>query len=763
MASSAPDHLRTPGLISNRPCYEGIKVERPQGDPARTEAAFATWNRGKRSLVLDLKSRDDQRLAQDLVSTADVLIENFRPGVADRLGIGYQRLSQANPHLIYCSLPGFGEGSPQRSQRGWEPIIGAATGAYSTVDGEPDPLFLPLPLASTFAAILGSVSVAMALVARDRTGKGQRIEVPLHNAMFSAMGRHLVKLHDFETPDLFMLPRMIMARQYQCADGRWVQNHGMYRRFVGQFLQAAGHPEWLDELMDGYGKSLDPAVGEMWLERFQNIFQQKTAKEWEDVINAAGGACTVCKTIDEWMVHEHAVEAGMVVEIDDAKLGPMKQPGVQVRLRGTPGAIQGRAPTLGEHPHQILTELNSTDSRKPSAPPGTTGNAGNILSVLEGVRVLDLPIVLAGPTCGRTLGEFGADVIKIDDPARPYDVAGNVDVNRGKRSILLDLKSQQGKDVFWRLVETADVLVENNRKGAMDRMGLGYLEVKKRKPDIVYASLNAFGYDGPWSQRPGWEQLAQATSGIQVRRGSRDGAPKLLPYPVNDYGTGLLGAYAVALALHERNRTGQGQSVDSGLTLTACLLQSPYFLDYQGFQRREPEGVGVRGNSALSRLYATADGWLYLHAPEETDWDNLTSINEFSPLGGDARFTSAKNRRDNDEHLSFELAQIFKFKDRSEWVTLLESGGVSATENLAIADFRDDPHVRQAGLIVTRDHPGRGLTDHLGSTVVLSGTPMRLGRTTPVLGAETTEILREAGYDAPEIETLLAAKVAVQV
>lgn len=738
---------------------EVIKVERPGGDPARSQAAFGTWNRGKRSVVLDLKSKSGQQSAQDLVAAADVLIENFRPGVAKRLGIGYPQLAEANPHLIYCSLPGFGEGSPQRDQRGWESIIGAATGAYSQVEGDTGPLFLPLPVASTFAAILGSVSVAMALVARDRTGQGQRIEVPLYNAMFAAMGRHLVKLHDFETTDLFMLPRMTMARQYQCADGRWVQNHGMYRRFIGQFLEAAGHTEWLEELVGAYGKPLDPAVGQMWLERFQEVFRQKTAKEWEDAINAAGGACTVCKTIDEWMVHEHAVAAGMVVEIDDAQHGPMKQPGVQVRLRGTPGAIQGRAPTLGEHTQQVLDGLKAGDRRKPAVP---SGAAENILGVLEGVRVLDMAIVLAGPTCGRTLGEFGADVIKIDDPLRPYDVTGNVDVNRGKRSILLDVKSREGKEVFWRLVESADVVVENNRMGAMDRMGLGYQDVKARKPDIVYASLNAFGYDGPWSQRPGWEQLAQATSGIQVRRGGRDAAPKLLPYPMNDYGTGLLGAYAVALALHERNRTGQGQSVDSGLTMTACLLQSPYFLDYQGFQRQEPEGLGVRGVSALSRLYAAADDWLFLQAPGETDWLNLTGINEFSALAGDPRFASAENRRENDAALAGELVEILKFKHRGEWVRLLASVGVSATENLSIEDFRDDAHVRQAGLIVTREHPGRGLTDHLGPTAVLSATPMRLGRTTPVLGAETTEILREAGFSAADIESLITAKVAVQ-
>ena len=142
---------------------EVIKVERPGGDPGRAEPAFATWNRGKRSVVLDLKSAEGQRAAQELVAMADVLIENFRPGVASRLGIGFQEVSQANPGLVYCSLPGFGEDSPRRDQQGWEPIVGAATGAYFAVEGDPDPLYLPLPVASTFAAILGSVSVTMAL------------------------------------------------------------------------------------------------------------------------------------------------------------------------------------------------------------------------------------------------------------------------------------------------------------------------------------------------------------------------------------------------------------------------------------------------------------------------------------------------------------------------------------------------------------------------------------------------------------------------
>ena len=748
------------GMLLAEQGADVIKVERPGGDPARSEPAFATWNRGKRSVELDLKSKDDLKRAYGLINWADVLIENFRPGVADRLGIGYDA-AKDNPGLIYCSLPGFGEDSPYRHERGWEPIVGAATGAHQGVAGMNEPLFLPLPSASTFAAIIGSVSVAMALNARHRTGKGQRIEVPLHSAMFAAMGRHLSSFHDINPPDLFTLPRNVMSHQYQCADGRYVQNHGMYQRFASQFLQAAGRPEWIEDLEDLYGAEVSPETIEMWKERVENLFLEKTAKEWEDAIAETGGACTICKTVDEWLVHEHAIAGGMVVEVDDAKYGRMKQPGAPVRLRGTPGAAPVRAPKLGEHTETALAEVTLSLS-KGAAPRVAPSGGENILSALEGIRVLDLCIVLAGPTCGRTLGEFGADVIKIDDPSRPYDYGGNLDVNRGKRSIQIDLKKEEGRQVFWKLLETADVVVENIRKGSLARLGLGYDEVRKRRPDIVYASLNAFGYDGPWAGRPGWEQLAQATTGIQVRRGGRDAAPQLLPYPMNDYATGLLGAYSVALALHERQRTGRGQSVDGGLALTACLLQSPYFLDYEGYQRSEPEGLGVRGFSALSRLYEASDGWLYLHCPDNTAWEDMTRLTEFAHLSGDARYGDVHSRERNDESLASEIAAIVSAEPRHHWIKCFAQTGVSVIENIAIPDYHDDPHIRKAGLIVSREHPGMGIADHLGVVPRLSGTPARVGRPTPVLGAETDEILAEAGYTAVEIAALKAAGAVVQ-
>jgi len=211
------------------------------------------------------------------------------------------------------------------------------------------------------------------------------------------------------------------------------------------------------------------------------------------------------------------------------------------------------------------------------------------MMALEGIRVLDLCIVLAGPTCGRTLAEYGAEVIKIDSPTRPASDSMWIDVSRGKRSMILDLSKPEGKAVFYRLLATADVVVQNFRKDVADRLGVGYEAVQAAKPDIIYASINAFGYEGPWATRPGFEQNGQAATGIQAREGGPDGPPSLAPFPVNDYGTGIMAAYAVMLALYERSRTGQGQHVDAALAYTGSLLQSPFLIDFAGHQHQDEE------------------------------------------------------------------------------------------------------------------------------------------------------------------------------
>ncbi len=736
-----------------------VKVEPPGGDPARAHPAFATWNRGKRSVALDLKSNGGLDRARELVRDADVLIENYRPGVADRLGIGYGALSGVNPGLVYVSLPGYGEGHPKRDAQGWDGAIGAETGFFTPPDDVEGPVFSPLPMPSNFAALLGAMGVGLALLARERTGRGQHIEAPLHAAMFSAIGVRLVRLHgsDITRGTGFVNIGSVMSRQYRCADGRWVHNHGMYERFVHQFLQAAGREEWADDMI-AYVRGPDDAEGQAaWRRRFEEVFLERSAWDWERDINAAGGACSVCKTVDEWLVLDHPNTAGMVIEVDDAERGPMKQPGVSVNLRGSPGGVRGGAPKLDEHASRPW-DVPASEAPRSSSPP----QSRPVTDVLKGVRILDLCIVLAGPTCGRALGEFGADVITIDDPRRPTQPMWTVDVNRGKRSIMLDLKTPQGLEVFGDLVATADVIVQSHRAGALARLGIGYEAMKRRNPGIIYTSVNAYGFGGPWEDRPGWEQIAQATSGMQVRHGGRDAAPKLVTYPVNDYGTGLLAAYGVALALLERERTGEGQQVDVGLSLTAGLLQSPYFLDYEGYERNDPEGLDLRGFGALSRLYESSDGWLYLHCADEASWRALAGADGFGAVAADPRFADAEGRVKNDEALTDTLARVFATRRREAWDSALSAAGVSVSLVSAVPDYYGEQFLRDAGLVVTRDNPGIGVVDHVGPPPLLSATPARLGAPAPERGSDTRAILAELGYVADRIAALERGGVVTQ-
>lgn len=728
-----------------------IKVERPGGDPGRKSDAFATWNRGKQSVVIDLKTSEGVTQAQALCAEADIVIENFRPGVADKLGIGYESISKSNKQIIYCSLPGFAEGSPYRHSKGWDQVVSALTGVYNYVEGDSGPLYTPLPLPSTFAAIVSAVAVTMAIVERDSSTLGQHIEVPLHSAMFTAIGRNLVEFHDkppVNLRDQFTLP---MVNQYQCSDGRWVMNHGNYKRFVGQLMEAANHPEWEQDAIDSFGKVLDKPTYDMWLERFTDLFQSRSSQDWEDSIAASGGACTICKTIDEWLEHPHPLQGEMIIPIDDSRLGVMKQPGIQVKLRNSPGQITGPAPKLNENAELLdALEIPGTDTASaPSTP--------NTMDILKGVKVLDLCIVLAGPTCGRTLAEYGADVIKVDDPNRPYDPTGNIDVNRGKKSILLDLKSEEGMTIFTEMVKQADVFVENYRKDSLAKQGLGYDDLKKINPGLIYASLNAYGFDGPWAERPGWEQIAQATSGIQIRRGGRDSRPIILPYPANDYGTGMMGSYAVALALHERNKTGKGQKVDTGLCLTAGLLQSPFMLSYDGMVRDELEGLGIRGEGPESRLYKSKDGWMYVRAESKSDFiqafSNIPSFNEL--------FETNNISAASLDAVEPKLQEFFLTRSTEEWINVATGDNIMIVPNLSLANLKTTDWIRDLGLIANREHPGRGSVDHLGSTAKLSRTPMSIGRPTPILGSESIEVLEALGYEQDQISKFIETGVVV--
>ncbi|MCK9496545.1 MAG: CoA transferase, partial [Dehalococcoidia bacterium] len=671
---------------------------------------------------------EGRETARSLIASADVVVENFRPGVMDRLGLGAVAMTEAHPRLVYCSLPGFASDDPRAEVAAWEGVVGAASGLYRrnrTASEEGAPVFTAIPLPSAYAAVQGALAVTMALNARERDGVGQRIEVPLFDAMYSAVGYNGYKVSgDSAAPPG---AGFSLTTQWECGDGQWIMFHTGNGR-TEDVLTAAGVSDWITKgYADRERLAKEPELVTQVVEAARALFKTRPAAEWEQLVNDAGGECAVCRPSSEWVTHPHALGSGTVVEVADPALGVTKQPGIPARMSATPGAVQGPRHALDADRDAILASLGTPAATVGGGAPSDAA----MRNVLDGVRVLDLCIVLAGPTCGRTLAEYGADVVKIEAPGRPPMGAFHGDVNRGKRSIVLDLKTPEGLEVFWSLVDGADVVVQNFRKGVAEKLGIGYEQVRARKPDIVYGSLNTYGHVGPFAGRAGHEQIAQAATGMQDRYRKPNGMPETQKYAVNDYGTGYFGALGVALALYHRQRTGEGQHVDAALAYTATTLQSSFFIDYPGKTWDEARGQDSIGSGPLHRGYRASDGWFFLGAEDAV---SLEAVEGLAGVGASSALEAA-------------LEDRFATGTVQEWVSRLNAApGVGAHHVVGNTDeLMQMPYAIDHGLSLTREHPTLGTVTTIGPAARLSRTPVRPGPVAPPLGAHSREILGEVG------------------
>lgn len=723
----------------------------PPGAGAADEPADAFFNRGKRRITLDLKEPGDLATARTLIAHSDVLIENFRPGVMSRLGLGYAELSAASPRLVYCSLPGFGTTDPRAGLPGWEGVIDAATGNCRIRAGEaPEhwdtsrPTYSSVPGASTAAAFLAAVAVVSALVERNQSGRGQHIEVPLFDAVFEVIG----DAGAYVTAR-GLSPQLPLAKYgsgtYQCRDGRYVQFNpiGATSRFVAWFLRAAGKPEW----------AANPDDDAELRGRLTQLFATRTAADWERLGHEAGVPLARIRTAAEWLATPHARAAGEVVRLEDPVLGRTWMAGIPVHAApvtdsGGPDACgldrplsPRRRPDADRE--EILAELAAAGDPRPAAP--RAGQAPSAAGARErpmtGLRVLDLTQVLAGPSSARILGELGAEVIKVNAPHRKIFAHGVI--NRGKKSILLDVQNPAGQDVFWRLVADADVIVQNFPPGTAERYGIGYDDVRLRRPGIVYVSVSCYGSTGPWAPGRGYETQGQAVTGIMARAGGDEGRPAVLgPYNFLDYGTGVLAAFAAALGVYHRTVTGRGRHLRTSLAQAGSYYQARYLLDYRGKTGTEPAGPGALGEGPLQRFYRASDGWFFLGATE-ADLIRLSGVPGLE-FAAEARGAGPDSGETDREGLGKLLEERFRTGPAAAWVAALQAAGLGAHEVVGLAALMTDPRVRGRGLSVTQVSPEAGEVTMPGIAIKMSATPPRLGEPARQPGADAQEVLQLA-------------------
>jgi len=572
----------------------GAEVTRiePPGGPWFTDPGNAYLLRGRAAThVLDLKSTAGQSQALALVAGSDVLIENFRPGVMARLGLGAQSCHDLNRGLVYCSLPGFSELDERAGVAGWEGVVLAAGGAYTRQAGSPiftgttgeTPDFPSLPLASCFAAGMAALSACAALIARERDGGlGQRVEIPLADALLEASGILTTRVEK-QAP---MRGGVFAPGLYRSRDDQVLCfTSGVHRHLLG-LARVSGNEAWIEDgSLDWAALRTDPEATAGWRAKLISLFATRDADEWEALLRPAGIPVARLRTTREWLREPAAEAAGCVVEQDD----------------GTGRTVR----TLG-------AAVDFGPATPVSAPPGLAAPSG--APPLTGIKVVDLCRVVAAPTVTRLLTDLGAEVIKVDiDPAEArsaYDEPlFHVYLNRGKQGAILNLKTPADRDRFDALAAEADMLVTNVSAGRLPGLGLLPDALRERNPALLFVYLNLYGVTGPWADYKGYAEIANCATGVaSLTAGwatAPSGAPPVNspPWPYTDSLAGVLSAFGAVAALYDRGRRGRTYRVNTSLAQTALLEQMPFAVDGADVDPSR----GRDTSSPAYRIYDAAD------------------------------------------------------------------------------------------------------------------------------------------------------------
>ena len=394
------------------------------------------------------------------------------------------------------------------------------------------------------------------------------------------------------------------------------------------------------------------------------------------------------------------------------------------------------------------------------------------MKALEGVRVLDLTRALAGPFCTLMLGDYGADVIKIELPGAGDDTrhwgppfigeesAYFLSINRNKRSLTLNFKEEQAREIFLKLVAQSDVVVENFTPGVMGRLGLEYETVKKANPNIIYCSISGFGQDGPYQSRPAYDQIMQGISGLMSITGELGGEPQKVGVAVTDIGSGMWAAFAVMSALHHRNQHGEGQYIDISM-LDAQIAWLTYQAAYYFAYDRPPQRLGAAHPTLVPyQAFMCQDGkYLNVAVGSERLWDRFCQAVKREDLKDRPEFATNGVRVENRATLVPLLQEYFLTRAADDWVADLQQHNVPAGPINDLADVFSDPQVLHREMLLEMNHPTLGAIKQTGLPIKFSLTPGGLDRPPPLLGEHNSQILKDLGYSDAQIAEMAEKSV----
>ncbi len=770
-----------------------IMVEPPGGSRVRQQAAFPFWARGKRSIELDARAEADRATIVDLARESDLLIETFRPGVATRLGFGYEQLRDQNPRLVYLSITGFGEESPYARVRAYEAVVQAKVGSLHQAEGmtpRPGPAFVGAPYCAASVAQVAIHGALTGLIERLKSGRGQRVQANMAQALgahdtWNGMVAHVAKQY----PDAFQsLPPVdedgvptagILFRIMtgMSADGRWLQFSQTAQRLFEAFMRVIDldwmftDPEW-DTVPDFDDARQRRQFWELLLTRIQS----KTVAEWNQLFDADPDVwAEVFRHGSEVFDHPQLVHDGKVIEIVDPERGPVRQ---LARLAGV-----SREPEMEPRPAPLRNEHADEIRSRGTAPtaPERPGPAPDGLP-LAGIVVVELGTQYAAPFGATLLTDLGARVIKIEqqdgDQIRwmtSFPDLSGVKVLQGKESFAVDIRRPEGLALVHELVKGADVVLQSFRAGVARRRGLDAATLQAINPNLIYVSSPAYGEDGPCGHRPAYAPTIGAACGMPWRNVGRSvgEGPGLDLEVVKAYSmrirAGTLGsahadgfsalgvATALLLGIYIRENGMGARRINTSMLLTTAHAMADGIVEYEGRPETPMADGELYGISARYRLYEAASGWVLLAAPTEKEWPALAAaFGALAPFGTDPRFATEADRHANDAALTEELSGVLRKRPAQEWedyLLPLDVTCVSVTEQVAHEYLYSDELGRPSGYVVDVVHPLFGEHPRLSPFLTFSRSATRTG-VGCLLGEHSDAVLAELGYGPDEVQTL---------
>ena len=756
-----------------------VKIEPPKGDQARSMPPFATgmgrpdvslyfanYNTNKLSIILDLESPVDFNSFVRLVADADVIIENFKPGYLEKLGLGFDELLSINPGVVTASITPFGQTGPYRGFVGSEIVLQAMGGLmYCQGDDDKPPCAAPCDQASQMASYHAAFGILAAINERNKSGRGQHLDISTYEVVAQVLFNITrYSYHSDIARRTGSVSPIAPNGYYRCKDG-----------YVSLAVLEDSHWQELVRWMDLEALS-DPAWNDMNFRRSQPDIIDQFVREFisgfsvSDFLEQGHSrhlAVSRVNDIADLVDSPQMRSRQYFTEISDPQIGQHLYPGVPYRFSHTPVKVARPSPLLGEHQDEILNK-NLREMDKPA--PSFSIRRDNSLRPLNGLRIIDLSRVWSGPFTTRYLGDLGAEIIKVESE-KYLDTGRKVtnstpqflEINRSKKGVTLDFQKPEGLDLIKDLIGISDVVVENFAAGVLERRGLGYSVLRDIKPDLVMLSMPGYGNAGPYRDHVGYGQNLMSYGGLSKIWGFPESpieSRSNVHFP--DFVSAIASSTAVLAALEYRTLHGVGQHIEVAQIEAMSSSMGVALMDFfiNGKSWKANGNQSMRAAPSGSYPCQGKDQWCAITCSDDKEWFSLRKAMGDPKWASEQIFDSMEGRIEHHGKLDNLLSKWTINHEPYKLMTLLQDFDVPAGVVQSGKQLFHDKHLRERGFIVTVEHSEWGYVEHPGIAVNFSDTPGRITCGVPRLGQHNNEIFSDLlGLYQGHVHHLMETKV----